>query len=169
MIYLCDQRICLFFGKGSALMPNAAQATVTLKHLAAAIAEQHELAKRWLWMSCCRCGRRWKPRSTSRGVIWNGSARLGGGGEIKRRGRPPGGAGRVSAMKGVKVPPKYRGPGGEAWAGRGAYQRGGIRSRNSLSRGRVARLRLPRQRRWSRRKGSRREPVMPKRRAAAAE
>ena len=27
-------------------MPNAAQATVTLKHLAAAIAEQHELAKK---------------------------------------------------------------------------------------------------------------------------
>jgi len=50
-------------------------------------------------------------------------ARLGGGGEIKRRGRPPGGAGRVSAMKGVKVPPKYRGPGGETWAGRGATPR----------------------------------------------
>jgi DNA-binding protein H-NS len=50
-------------------------------------------------------------------------ARLGGEGEIKRRGRPPGGAGRVSAMKGVKVPPKYRGPGGEAWAGRGATPR----------------------------------------------
>ena len=49
-------------------------------------------------------------------------ARLGGG-EIKRRGRPPGGAGRVSAMKGVKVPPKYRGPGGETWAGRGATPR----------------------------------------------
>jgi DNA-binding protein H-NS len=49
-------------------------------------------------------------------------ARLGGGG-IKRRGRPPRGAGRVSAMKGVKVPPKYRGPGGEAWAGRGATPR----------------------------------------------
>ena len=50
-------------------------------------------------------------------------ARLGGGGEIKRRGRPPGGAGRTSAMKGVKVPPKYRGPGGETWAGRGATPR----------------------------------------------
>ena len=50
-------------------------------------------------------------------------ARLGGGGEIKRRGRLPGGAGRVSAMKGVKVPPKYRGPGGETWAGRGATPR----------------------------------------------
>ena len=50
-------------------------------------------------------------------------ARLGGGGEIKRRGRPPGGAGRVSAMKGVKVPPKYRGLGGETWAGRGATPR----------------------------------------------
>jgi DNA-binding protein H-NS len=50
-------------------------------------------------------------------------ARLGGGGEIKRRGRPAGGAGRVSAMKGAKVPPKYRGPGGETWAGRGATPR----------------------------------------------
>ena len=50
-------------------------------------------------------------------------ARLGGGGEIKRRGRPAGGAGRVSAMKGVKVPPKYRGPGGETWVGRGATPR----------------------------------------------
>lgn len=48
------------------------------------------------------------------------------GGEIKRRGRPAGGAGRtgrVSAMRGVKVPPKYRGPGGETWAGRGATPR----------------------------------------------
>jgi DNA-binding protein H-NS len=27
---------------------------------------------------------------------------------------------RISAMKGVKVPPKYRGPEGETWAGRGA-------------------------------------------------
>ncbi len=26
-------------------------------------------------------------------------------------------------MKGVKVPPKYRGPGGETWAGRGATPR----------------------------------------------
>ena len=50
-------------------------------------------------------------------------ARLDGEGEIKRRGRPPGGAGRVSAMKGVKVLPKYRGPGGETWAGRGATPR----------------------------------------------
>ena len=41
----------------------------------------------------------------------------------KRRGRPPGPAGRRSAMKGVKVPPKYRGPGGETWAGRGATPR----------------------------------------------
>ena len=50
-------------------------------------------------------------------------SRLGDEGEIKRRGRPPGGAGRVSAMKGVKVPPKYQGPGGETWAGRGATPR----------------------------------------------
>jgi DNA-binding protein H-NS len=34
------------------------------------------------------------------------------------------GAGRrTSAMKGRKVPPKYRGPGGETWAGRGAQPR----------------------------------------------
>ena len=46
------------------------------------------------------------------------------GGEVgKRRGRPSGPAGRRSAMKGVKVPPKYRGPGGETWAGRGATPR----------------------------------------------
>ena len=46
------------------------------------------------------------------------------GGEVgKSRGRPPGAAGRRSAMKGVKVPPKYRGPGGETWAGRGATPR----------------------------------------------
>ncbi|HMF05641.1 MAG TPA: H-NS histone family protein [Methylocella sp.] len=31
--------------------------------------------------------------------------------------------GRGSAMKGRKVPPKYRGPGGETWAGRGASPR----------------------------------------------
>ena len=41
----------------------------------------------------------------------------------KRRGRPPGQPGQRSAMKGVKVPPKYRGPGGETWAGRGATPR----------------------------------------------
>jgi DNA-binding protein H-NS len=35
-----------------------------------------------------------------------------------RRGRPPGSGGR--ALKGRKVPPKYRGPKGETWAGRGA-------------------------------------------------
>jgi DNA-binding protein H-NS len=49
-------------------------------------------------------------------------ALLGGGGG-KRRGRPPGQPGRTSAMKGVKVPPKYRGPGGDTWAGRGATPR----------------------------------------------
>jgi DNA-binding protein H-NS len=32
-------------------------------------------------------------------------------------------AGRGSAMKGVKVAPKYRGPEGETWAGRGAKPR----------------------------------------------
>jgi DNA-binding protein H-NS len=35
-----------------------------------------------------------------------------------------GGSGRRRAsMKGKKVPPKYRGPGGETWAGRGATPR----------------------------------------------
>ena len=41
----------------------------------------------------------------------------------KRRGRPPAGMGRTSAMKGVKIAPKYRGPGGDTWAGRGATPR----------------------------------------------
>ena len=46
------------------------------------------------------------------------------GGEVgTKRGRPPGKLGRRSAMKGIKVPPKYRGPGGETWAGRGATPR----------------------------------------------
>jgi DNA-binding protein H-NS len=52
------------------------------------------------------------------------------GGDVRRgrpagraAGRPDGRAGRVSAMRGVKVPPKYRGPGGETWAGRGATPR----------------------------------------------
>lgn len=46
------------------------------------------------------------------------------GGEAdKRRGRPAGKPGRVSAMRGKSVPPKYRGPGGETWAGRGATPR----------------------------------------------
>jgi DNA-binding protein H-NS len=51
-------------------------------------------------------------------------ALLGGG---VRRGRPAGRlagtAGRASALRGVKVPPKYRGPEGETWAGRGATPR----------------------------------------------
>lgn len=39
------------------------------------------------------------------------------------RGRPARSAasGRSSALKGVKVAPKYRGPNGETWAGRGAH------------------------------------------------
>ena len=41
----------------------------------------------------------------------------------KKRGRPAGRPVRVSAMKGRKVAPKYRGPGGETWAGRGATPR----------------------------------------------
>src|SRR5262245_28510007 len=31
--------------------------------------------------------------------------------------------GRGSSLKGIKVPPKYRGPDGETWAGRGARPR----------------------------------------------
>jgi DNA-binding protein H-NS len=37
------------------------------------------------------------------------------GGKVARRGR--------SAMKGMKVPPKFKGPAGETWAGRGARPR----------------------------------------------
>jgi DNA-binding protein H-NS len=37
------------------------------------------------------------------------------GGKVARGGR--------SAMKGMKVPPKFKGPGGETWAGRGARPR----------------------------------------------
>ena len=44
-------------------------------------------------------------------------------GHGKRRGRPAGGGARASALKGKSVPPKYRGPGGETWAGRGATPR----------------------------------------------
>jgi DNA-binding protein H-NS len=33
------------------------------------------------------------------------------------------GAGRGSALRGTTVAPKYRGPGGETWAGRGAMPR----------------------------------------------
>src|SRR3954452_23469649 len=41
-----------------------------------------------------------------------------------RQGRGRGwGSGRRSAMKGRKVAPKFRGPGGETWAGRGARPR----------------------------------------------
>ena len=41
----------------------------------------------------------------------------------KAPGRPAGQAGRASALRGVKIAPKYRGPGGETWAGRGATPR----------------------------------------------
>jgi DNA-binding protein H-NS len=34
-----------------------------------------------------------------------------------------GGRGRSSALRGTTVAPKYRGPGGETWAGRGAMPR----------------------------------------------
>ena len=49
---------------------------------------------------------------------------LGGGvGRGRPAGRLAGTAGRISTMRGVKVPPKYRGPEGETWAGRGATPR----------------------------------------------
>jgi DNA-binding protein H-NS len=45
-------------------------------------------------------------------------------GEGRRRpGRPAARTGRVSSLRGVKVAPKYRGPEGETWAGRGATPR----------------------------------------------
>ena len=49
--------------------------------------------------------------------------------QIERLGRAiavltgPRGKVRASALKGRKVPPKYRGPSGETWAGRGAKPR----------------------------------------------
>jgi DNA-binding protein H-NS len=42
----------------------------------------------------------------------------GGGGTGARRGRPPG-----RSLKGRRVAPKYRGPNGETWAGRGMRPR----------------------------------------------
>jgi DNA-binding protein H-NS len=45
-------------------------------------------------------------------------------GEGRRRpGRPTGRVERASALRGIKVAPKYRGPRGETWAGRGATPR----------------------------------------------
>jgi DNA-binding protein H-NS len=45
-------------------------------------------------------------------------------GEGRRRpGRPHVRVGRASTLRGVKVAPKYRGPEGETWAGRGATPR----------------------------------------------
>ncbi|MGZ9014600.1 MAG: H-NS histone family protein [Burkholderiales bacterium] len=46
-----------------------------------------------------------------------------GAGHGKRHGRSAGGGVRASALKGRTVPPKYRGPNGETWAGRGAMPR----------------------------------------------
>jgi DNA-binding protein H-NS len=50
-------------------------------------------------------------------------SRLSAEGNARGAGRAARGWGRRSAMKGRKVPPKYRGPGGETWAGRGARPR----------------------------------------------
>src|ERR1041384_7096086 len=54
--------------------------------------------------------------------LQNQLSRLTGGktGNTKRRGRPPG---RKSRLKGKKVAPKYRGPKGETWSGRGLKPR----------------------------------------------
>ena len=45
--------------------------------------------------------------------------------QLEKIGAVVGGArvGRGSVLKGKKVPPKYRGPSGETWAGRGAKPR----------------------------------------------
>jgi DNA-binding protein H-NS len=48
-------------------------------------------------------------------------AHLDGGAVAPRRGRPPGR--KAHALTGRKVPPKYRGPKGETWAGRGVAPR----------------------------------------------
>ena len=77
----------------------------------------------------------------------------------KRRGRPPGGAVRASTLKGSKVPPRYRGPGGETWAGRGAKPRWltallgeGHSTKSFLSGPRAAKHRRPVRRDLSRRR-----------------
>ena len=48
-------------------------------------------------------------------------------GDLQRQlaalGKGAGGRGRSSKLKGTTVAPKYRGPGGETWAGRGAMPR----------------------------------------------
>ena len=51
----------------------------------------------------------------------------------KRGGRSAGRSGRASGLRGVKVPPKYRGPGGETW-GREAEMVGGAPSGRSFAR-----------------------------------
>jgi DNA-binding protein H-NS len=43
--------------------------------------------------------------------------------QLGRPGRPTGRVERASTLRGVKLAPKYRGPGGETWAGRGAKPR----------------------------------------------
>ncbi len=50
-------------------------------------------------------------------------ARLGIGGGGARAGNGRRGRGRGGPLKGRKIAPKYRGPGGETWAGRGARPR----------------------------------------------
>jgi DNA-binding protein H-NS len=51
-------------------------------------------------------------------------------GERRKSGRPPG---RPHALLGRKVPPKYRGPNGETWAGRGMMP---VWLRDEMKRGR---------------------------------
>ena len=81
-----------------------------------------------------------------------------GGAPSKKRGRPAGGAVRASTLKGRKVPPRYRGPDGETWAGRGAQPqwltallKEGHSLENFPSRKEVKQYR-PRRRSWSRRR-----------------
>jgi DNA-binding protein H-NS len=61
-----------------------------------------------------------KALSERAGDIQRQLAQLGGGraGTGAKRGRPPGGS-----LKGRRVAPKYRGPNGETWAGRGMRPR----------------------------------------------
>jgi DNA-binding protein H-NS len=59
---------------------------------------------------------------SQRGILEKQLERLGGSLALLAGGRV-GRGGRGSALRGKKVAPKYRGPGGETWAGRGAKPR----------------------------------------------
>jgi DNA-binding protein H-NS len=70
-------------------------------------AEQSELRARIDELSALQSGR-------ANGTVANGSA---------RKARGGGGRRRTHALKGRKVAPKYRGPNGETWTGRGLAPR----------------------------------------------